>query len=290
MRSLFPTTPHVHISSYPPPPYSPTHQSSVLHKSLSYLLLHALYLLYSQHWLLFWFYSITFPVEALEARPWPERKILKSGHSTPASKAGVTHLGLDAARMVSSVDVHSKFLFAISTYVSRGYSLPWYRCSFLLLQWAALPFDVDRRQVKLRARVQRIESQPSKIACSTYGVLLGERMRLYTGGGLAAVMVTGENIRNAMVDIQVSQTRLILPLPLSPSRYPLVQTTFFSLSLSFTPAALTIIPQSSSSSLHIPFLSPPRFLFARIAGLFNYMLVPPVYSFLLRSHCLYIPL
>ena len=127
MSSLFPTTPHVHISSYPPLPYLPAHQSSVLHKSLSYLLLHALYLSYSQHWLLFWFYSIAFPVEALEARPWPERKILKSGHSNPASKVGVTHLGLDAAPMISSADVHSKFLFAISTYVSQSnttYSSP----------------------------------------------------------------------------------------------------------------------------------------------------------------------
>jgi len=131
-------------------------------------------------------------------------------------------------------------------------------------------FDIWRRQTATETTAQRptTESQPSRIPCSAYGVLVGERMRLYAGGGLVAVMMTGKNIHNAVVDIQVSQKRLILPLPLSPSRYP---TTFFSLSLSFTLAALTMIPQSSSSSFHIPVLFTPRFLFASLEALFDYM-------------------
>jgi len=54
-------------------------------------------------------------------------------------------------------------------------------------------------------------------------------MRLYADGGLAAVMVTSESIRNTMVDIQVSQTRLIHYVILSSKRHhslyfsPLIQ-------------------------------------------------------------------
>jgi len=110
----------------------------------------------------------------------------------------------------------------------------------------------------MQPSVQRTENQPSRILCSAYGVLVGERMRLYAGCGLVAVMVTGKNIHNAVVDIQVGQTRLIIPLPLSPSRYPLVQTTFFSLFL-LLQKLLTMIPQSSSPSLHIPVLFTPAF-------------------------------